>query len=407
MAARKPHFVKTIALQGKGREAQEMAQLQGRMEFMDPNATPRPYRLMMNFATGTGKGKTAVECAIDFYDKVSKKELFIGCYTEKQRDKLWPTQLAEWGRMHHIINNNRRECYASFRKIKGQSFGLVILDEAHHLSEGDWCFFEDNTFEGVIVLTATEPRNSEKKNLLKRLTYGRRLIIQNAAAIEAEVLNDFKVHVMMVKPDFTQNFKLEVNSNKLYNEWTGYLRLCYLYDRARESGNTQRIRFAHLNRQRFMGNCETKVRAARYIQDQIRKKGFRFITIAASIDQTYKLGPYVCHSKSTKVDYDRFCACKIDELISVNQLKEGENFNNMGRMVYVQPTGNSNDFEQLKGRAQRLPVGEISIIYMIVLKGTMDEKWARKSLEKTDPSRIKYFDLDRELYWPTNEHLKL
>ena len=404
MGYRKPHYVKQNELQGTGREAQEDAQLAARIEFMDAEALPKPYRIMFNFATGTGKGKTAIECAIDYYNQVSKKPLFIGCFTEKQRDKLWVNELAKWGRMHHIVQYNVRACYASFRKIKGLDLGVVILDEAHHLSEGDWEFFENNKFEAVIVLTATEPRSSDKKKLLRRLTYGRRMVIKNDDAIKAEVLNDFKVHIMQVQPDTTKRFKLEQNNNVLYNEWTGYLRLCYLYDKARESSVGERIRFAHLRRMRFLGNSETKTRAAIYIQNQIKAKNFRFVTIAASIEQTSKLGPYICHSKTSKVDYDRFCAGRINELISVNQLKEGENFENLGRMVYVQPDGNPSDFEQLKGRAQRLPIDQISIIYIIVMKGTMDERWVKKSLENTPADKIKYFNLDKELYWPTKDH---
>lgn len=408
MAARKPWYVKEIQLHGKGREAQEQAQTVVTNEFMNTSIEKSFwYRLMVNYATGTGKGKAAIETAAEFYDKVSRKQVFIGCFTEKQRDILWPTQLAEWGRLHPIIENNRRECYASFRKIKGQHFGLVILDEAHRLSEGDWEFFEHNTFEGVLVLTATEPRNPDKKKLLRRLTYGRRLIIKNDSAVKAEILNDFKVHVMWIELDNTRHYKIFKNTNTLYTDQTGYLKMCGLYTQAKGSGNAIRIRFAGLNRMRFVGNTLTKERAAIYVQNQIRAKGHRFVTIAASIAQTSKLGSYVCHSKSTKEHYNLFRHNKIDELISVNQLKEGENFDNLGRMVVVQVDGNPNDFEQLKGRAQRLQPGEVSVIYIIAARGTMDETWVRKSLENTPPDKIKHYNLDREKYWPLKDHLQL
>jgi superfamily II DNA or RNA helicase len=407
MASRKPYYIKTAELKGTGREAQNMAQDEARKEFMDPNGQPKPYRIMFNMATGTGKGKLTVECLIDYYNNKSKKPAFIGCFTEKQRDKLWPTQLAEWGRMHHVVNNYQSACYASFRNIKGLDLGVVVLDEAHRMSEGDEVFFENNKFEAVIVLTATEPANVAKRRMLRRLTYGRRIIIANKQAIDAKMLNDYQVNVMYIEPDQTKHFKLDGFSNTLYNEWTGYARLSYLYDQARKSGNGPRIRFAYLNRLRFMGNCESKTRACIYIQNKIREKGHRFVVCAASIDQTAKLSEYVCHSKSTKKHYDDFCAGRISELISVDQLKEGENFENLGRMIYVQPNGKPNDFEQLKGRAQRLPVGQLSIIYMIVLKGTGDETYARKSLENTPPEKIKSFTLDREDYWPIKDHLEL
>lgn len=399
-------LVKTIDLQGEGRDAQNLAQEAVAREFMNPEILPR-YRLMVNFATGVGKGKAAIETACQFYDKISRKQVLIGCYTENQRDKVWATQLATWGRMHPIMDNNRRECYASFRKIKGCHFGIVILDEVHRMAEEDYVFFQNNTFEAILILTATQPKNPAKRALIHQLTAGRRLIVRNQSAIEAKILNDFKVHVMWVDLDDEKKYKLFKTNNQLFTDRSGYLKKCSIYQQAKNSGDRIRIRFAGLDRKRFLGDTQTKTKATIYIQDQIRKKGYRFITIANSIDQTDKLGLYTAHSKRNKDHYNAFLRGEINELISVEQLKEGENFDNLGRMVITQPSGDPYDFEQTKGRAQRLKPGETSIIYLVAARDTMDETWVKNMLKYTDESKIKYFNLDRELYWPTKEHLTI
>jgi superfamily II DNA or RNA helicase len=406
MAKTKIHKATTVSLKGSKRDAQNAAQADVITEFMRTDIDPM-YRLLVNFATGVGKGKAAIETAIKFYDNVSTGKLFIGCFTEKQRDNVWSQQLAQWGQMHHIMVNNQRECYASMSKIKGQHYGLVILDEVQHLTEESYSFFENNTFDGVLLLSATMPNDPEKKRIIKRLTYGRRLIIQAEDAIDAGIINDYEVYIVRLYMDNTEKFRLLKNSNTLYTERTGYLKRCLEFTQAKRSGNSIRIKFAAIERKRYLGNLKTKTLAALHIQNRFRAKGERFITIASSIEQCDALGTYVSHSKSTDAHYKAFLHNKINELISVNQIKEGENFDNLGRCLVVQCDKDPNVFTQIRGRVSRLPVGQISRIFILCMMETQDEVTVQDALKDTDYTKIKYYNLDRELYWPTKDHLNI
>lgn len=393
-------LTKTVELVGTGNEAREQAQNYVVSEFMDKTIQPA-YRLMVNYATGVGKGKAAVETAIRFYDEVSKHDVFIGCHTTKQKQKLWPTQFAEWGRMHHVVVKNRIACYRSFSKIKGQHFGLGIFDEFQHITEDSFQIFQNNTFDGILILTATMPKDKDKQKMIQMLTYGRRLIIKADQAIDAGIVNDFEVNVMWITLDDSpeNKFKMFKNTNTLYTERSGYLKHCGIITMAKRSGNGKWIQSASINRMRYLGACKSKTLAAKYIQRQFQKKGLRFITIASSIEQTHELSDQVFHSQTDDRWYNAFMKNETDHLVSVNMIKEGENFENLGRCLYIQVNRNPGDFDQVTGRTMRLPPGQLAKMIVIGVKGTQDETAVAEALANVDPKRITHYSLSKDKYW--------
>lgn len=389
---------KVVELKGEGREAQEHAQALITEEFLRTDALPR-HKVMVEYATGTGKAKGAIEAAIAYCNMFPQSRLFIGVYTESARDNVWVNQIKLWGRNHDVFKNANIECYASMGNIKGEHFGIVILDEAHHLTDRSFVFFENNTFEAILILTATEPRDKHKQLLIYKLTGGRKLIITTDQAVNAGILNDFEIYIIQLEMDDTKGYKLFKNSNTLYTEKTGYLKKCRLVEDAKFSGDPVRAKFANINRQRYLGDLETKTLATLYLQEQFRQRNQRFVTFANSKKQANVLGKYVYHSDTDDKHYKAFLHNQIDELVSIKQLKESENFDNLGRGVHVQVNSNPGDMLQITGRLLRLPVGQISKLYVLCMMGTMDEKWVNLALSKTNTSKIFTFDLKKELYW--------
>ena len=94
-------------------------------------------------------------------------------------------------------------------------------------------------------------------------------------------------------------------------------------------------------------------------------------------------------------------------MVSVGMIKEGENFENLGRCLYIQPNRNPGDFDQVAGRTMRLPVGQMAKMIVICAMDTQDETVIKEALANVNPKRITYYDLPRDLYWPLNEHKDL
>lgn len=400
-------LVKTVELDGKGRDAQEQAQQAVTAEFMDTSMFPN-YRLMVNYGTGVGKGKAAIETTCEFHDKVAKTtRTIIGCNTVKQRDQMWPKEISKWGRMHPFTGNVEIHCYKSLIKVRGQHFGMAVMDEFHHITEDIYNFFTYNTFDGILLLTATEPASAEKRAIIKRITNGRRIVLNADQAIDAGIINDFEVNIMWIHLNNTEKFKLYKTSNTLYTDRTGYLKKCALVSQAMNSGSQERIRFALIERIRYIGNSRSKTMAAAYIQKQFQRKGERFITVCQSIEQTEKLSRYTFHSKTNDQYYKMFIQNRIDHLVSVDMIREGENFDNLGRCLLIQAQRNPGKFDQLAGRTLRLPIGQLSKMIIIGAKDTQDETSIREALAHVNPSRIHNYNLSEDKYWPQNQHLDL
>jgi superfamily II DNA or RNA helicase len=400
-------LVKTVMLEGKGRDAQEQAQQAVTAEFMDTTMFPN-YRLMVNYGTGVGKGKAAIETTCEFHNKVAKtNRTIIGCHTVKQRDNMWPKEIAKWGRMHPFTGNVEIHCYKSLINIRGQHFGMAVMDEFHHITEDIYNFFIYNTFDGILLLTATEPASPGKRRIIERITNGRRIVLNADQAIDAQIINDFEVNVMWINLNNTEKFKMFKTNNTLYTDHIGYLKKCALVSQAKGSGNQERIRFALIDRIRYIGNSKSKTMAAAYIQKQFQKKNERFITVCASIEQTEKLSIYTFHSKTNDRWYKEFIANRIDHLVSVDMIREGENFDNLGRCLLIQVQRDPGKFDQLAGRTLRLPIGQLSKMIVIGAKGTQDENSIEKALIHVNPSRIHHYYLSEDKYWPQNEHLTL
>lgn len=391
--------VRTVLLTGEGREAQAQAQAEVTTEILRTDITPR-YALMVNYATGSGKGKAAIDAAIALYDQgICHGPIFIGCFTKKSRDSVWVKQFEQWG---NGIAHWGATCYASMSRDickQHKHYGLVILDEAQHLTPNSYEFFEHNTWDAILILTATVPRDKQKRILINRLTGGRKLILDVEDAIGAKVLNDFRVQIILLDFDTTEKRKLFQNANTLYTEEEGYLKYCSLLTHAKQSGNRERIKFAAINRMRYMGNLKTKTLAAMYIQERFREKELRFVTFANSKAQADSLGPYVYHSSTTDLYYKKFLANEINELISINQIRESENFENLGRGLAIQMNCNYNAAKQQIGRLLRLEVGEISEFWILCIKGTADYDWITKALSTTESTKISMYTLPREVYW--------
>ena len=118
-------------------------------------------------ATGTGKSKIAINIAKKKY-KPDLKVLII-VPTEKLRDVNWKNEFDKWDCLSIYENNVQRACYVSANKIHDQHFDIVILDEAHNITENNSEFFYQNVIDSIIGLTATMPDSEIKLQLFKDL----------------------------------------------------------------------------------------------------------------------------------------------------------------------------------------------------------------------------------------------
>jgi len=129
-------------------------------------------------ATGTGKSRVGI-LASQYVVQLLKTELFerkanilLVVPLEKLRDENWKEEFDEWDKDGNIWDENlQRTTYVSLSKYKNEEFDLIILDEAHHITELNFEFFEknNNIIHKVLALTATPPEDKDKRAMLKQI----------------------------------------------------------------------------------------------------------------------------------------------------------------------------------------------------------------------------------------------
>jgi superfamily II DNA or RNA helicase len=367
-------------------------------------------------ATGMGKTKPAIDVMMDLWGQYlmdptpGPPRIFLAVPTEKLRDTGWPEEVYKWYGDEGIEMWKEcvtAECYISIHKTRNQRWNLVILDEAHWLTPLSALFFKHNTYDAVMGMTATAPdkqRDPDKYDLLKQIapvvfTYSL------DQGVEDGVVADFELRVVMLQLDDTiKNIKAGTKIKPfLTTEKAHYDYLCkrlkQLYIQANQAAGIakaqveNRIKFATLDRTRFIYNLPSKTKAAKHMMNAVLP-GKRTLLFCGSIAQCDELcGQYVYHSKSKDEYFHKFKAGEGEYMGTVNAVNEGQNIVDLDQALVVQVNSNERHLVQRVGRAVRIREGHKATVWILSVQGTVDEKWTEKALANFDPSKVIYDSL--------------
>jgi superfamily II DNA or RNA helicase len=375
--------------------------------YINSELSPNPHNVAFYKATGVGKSKVALECAQWYRINKSDKQVFIGCNSTVARDTTWPKEIAEWASGILFDSGVRAECYESFKNIKDQHFAVGIFDECHYLTASNSKILERNTFDSLIFLTAREPRQQIKREIINKHVGRNKFILPVDVAVDLGILNPYKIFVHTIELDDTERYihLFASEKDKLYTEREAYLRMM-LYIQNIKQKRPYMIGQAYGFIMRKMGQMKSKTLACQYMMEQFRQAGRRFIVFAAGKRQCEWLSPYHMHSDTDDTYFQALLAQQIDELVNVEQLQENVNIPNLQRSITCQMDTNPMNAIQQLGRILRQPVDQLSIANIIAFDKTYDTHWVKQALEDFRKENIRWQSLPKGLYW-TSEQINL
>lgn len=383
-------------------------------------------------ATRSGKSRVAVLRAIQIVDKNPNAKIFLAVPTQKLRDSNWKDEFIKWNAEYIFENNLTRSCYVSMQKEINQIFDLVILDEAHHITEANLDFFENNEIKSIIGLTATFPKTGIKKDMLNALAPVS-FIYTLDQGVKDGIITPFEFHILtceLNKVDKT------IKAGNIKRRWyqTEYVKYEYLQDKfnkAKEDLNIvskifkdwknenwvdiknqnpeiikeleekenalapykKRFETITFERARFIYDLKTKTDIARELIDVIHQDDLRYIVFCGSIAQANILcGDNTFHSNVKDHAFEKFKNQEINFLGVVNGLNEGITIENLDFAIAVQINSQELNLIQRMGRIICLRFGHIAKFYIIVCIDTKDLDWLEKAIASFDENVIFFHD---------------
>jgi superfamily II DNA or RNA helicase len=348
---------------------------------------------MICMATGTGKSKTAIDAIVSLVTFKSEARVLIVVPTAKLRDRTWAEEFKEWGYEDIWNNNVEKVCYASLVKKAGLYFDFVVLDECHNITENSAKFFQHGQVGGLMALTATEPEDWTKRQILEkqlRLKVCYKITLDEA--VDLGVVAPYEITIITTELDSVRrNVKIETKAKTFYTtEAKNYEYYSKIENSEKPEDKEKLTKFFYINRMKTIYNLQSKLDAAQLIVRNYIPKDQRTLIFCGSIDHAEKLCLYTYHSKSGTESYNDFVNQKINILASVEALNEGDNLPMLDIAFIQQLNSKALDLIQRIGRVLRFRPGHTGRIIILCVKGTVDEKWTKKAIAGLNQNRIRW-----------------
>lgn len=334
--------------------------------------------LICELATGSGKGKTSMLCI----QKSTSAKKWLVLVPEIPLIKNFKEDIIK----HSIDIEDKIEdiiCYASLKNYEGTELN-ILMDEGHHsTSDIRLDLLKSINSDQRIVLSAT--LNYEIKQKLKEICTWYEYKISLEDAINRGILPKPEIKIIYkdldnIKKDFVYKMgkkTLNLTAKEYYSKMSS--NVDYWRDKWESDGIPyQYTKFlsAASNRKRWIATYKTDI--AQKIIKEIEDN--RFICFCGSVEQAKLLGgKKAIHSKNTKKQNEQiiedFNSQITDSIFSCNMLREGQNLIDCNQGIIVQLFSEVLYPLQSLGRLLR---GDSPVIYILIVKGTQDEKYLAK-----------------------------
>lgn len=369
--------------------------------------------IMLNLPTGFGKSKLMIDLVKrHFSDKLLGCNVLI-VVPKNVLKETWKQELIKWGFPQHI--NVQMTTYVSYPKYADTYWDLICFDEAHHYTETCEEATESFSYDMVLAMSATIPR--EPKWRLKASFPGiREYAVSAREAIDSNILPDPKVLLIPMTldntridqtrifrksksrivelPYYQRRLRFHYPNNQVHIKCTAHQYYCMLCDdiewQQRDYIQTQaefkRNLWLHTCKERLTWLAKQKEEYVTYLITLVDE--YRTLTFCADIEQTEKFGSHPINSKSKKQseqNLEDFNNKKIRHITSCGVLNEGVNLSECQIGIYAN-IGSSKIVElQRLGRILRHK-NPLTIIPFFA--GTREEEIVNEMLQNYNPTLV-------------------
>ena len=348
---------------------------------------------------GTGFGKSRVGVlAIGKILKINETQRGIVLVPTVQLQDQFEEEFHKWG-YADVLDRVDIVCYQSARKLNNQHYGVVVADEIHlGLSKEYSKFFEANTYDRLLCMTATQPEDPEYKAKLHMLAptiYE----ISLDKCVDLGLVSPYRIYCISV--DLTEQEKKDYKkANQMFVHYKYRLGQFDAFNEAKRilasstAGGQEKqwaVMFYKAIRMRksvvdFASNKIEEIK--KLVMSNLTSK---ILTFAGANDFTDRicdsLGDLALsyHSKRTKKQKDlalkSFRDGTVKILCSTKALNQGFDVPDADMGIICGLTSKSLTMIQRVGRLLRFQENKVGTIIILYIKDTQEEKWLKSSVK--------------------------
>jgi superfamily II DNA or RNA helicase len=347
--------------------------------------------------TGFGKTRVGVIAVSKILENYPEDKALILVPTTQLQDQFGD-EFLKWG-YTNVQDRVDIQCYQSAYKFKNRTYRVVVADEIHlGLSTQHFKFFENNTIDKLLCLTATEPEDLEYKAKLHELAptvY--RLKLDDC--VKLGLVSPYEIYCMAI--DLTEEEKAEYKkANNMFVHYKYKLGQFDAFNEAKRiladnsSGSHEKqwaIMFYKSIRARkaVVDFASNKLEALRTIV--LQNPNNKILTFSGANEFTDKmcdsLGKLAVayHSKKTKKQKDTaldlFKTNKKRVLCSTKALNQGFDVPDADMGIICGLTSKSLTMIQRVGRLLRFQENKIGKIIILYVNNSQEEKWLKSAVK--------------------------
>lgn len=357
----------------------------------------------LNWATGVGKTRGGMIAINRFLKKNPTKTVIIVVPSEPIQ-KQWVQELADWNLTSQCSVKTMRDT-----SVNKYHCTLLVIDEIHKIGAPTLLSIFKNVHYTIILgLTATFERLDGKDEIIsKKCPIVDTITIEEAIA--NKWLSDYREYEVLIEPEDIDEYK---TINKEFCEHFSYFgnefqlamncatdwkaRVALAKERVKDINNQDT--WKDVNKQilvHAMGFNRTLQARKKYIYNHPRKielanlilghrQNKKCITFSATVAMAEKIKyGYVYSGKDSKkkgrMTLEEFVKQDGGVLNTVMKLNEGFNCPDISVSVILGINSSQTTKKQRIGRVIRQKEGKVAEVFTLVLKGTVEEEWFRRS----------------------------
>ena len=351
--------------------------------------------------TGFGKSRCGVIAVGESLRRhsVSKKSYWNALVlvpTIQLRDQF-REEFIKWG-YEDIIDGIIFTCYQTAYKIDDHHYNVVICDEIHlGLSPEYRKFFENNTYNRLLCMTATLPEEFEYKELLNKIA-PKIYSITLDKCVKLGLVSPYQITCIPVQLTPTEKLDYKKANNK-FVQWRYQLGHFNAFDNAklimanknasaREKQAAVMFYKAIRMRKQIVDFAENKIHTFKEIYED--NPDNKILVFSGANDFTDKLCESISpnamtyHSKKTKKQKELALECfkdgRINVLCSTKALNQGFDVPDANMGIICGITSKSLSMIQRVGRLIRFQEDKIGEIIILYVKDSQEEKWLKNAV---------------------------